>query len=338
MSTVTATKQTKTTSSEPQEFPLVYELSRREKSAWVLKDQHNNKPQNKHRDINCAKILFVEMRSRWNGGKGKGEIEIQYVPGAPTIFVNDYTNGKGELCKGLKSLNYDLKGDDYRRAVQEDIKFVDGYLYLENYGGNNNPILLEYMYHHGSNEMAPNFVKKRNMNTMFLFKPMVKEKKAAAQLDNMDVEMEAMTLFNKLRLTGGENPAYDTAKLNAILGMLQEGQGLSENESAAKMLLIRPLIKNKPVEFMKLYNDTMKDCNLRIATGVSLKVIEIEPKEAKIKITGMEPIAIPLSKEKRDENVEALIFYFLGDESGRILYSQFKGEVEAKKIEALSKQ
>jgi len=332
MSSTTAAKPSKNTASEATELPLVYEVSRREKSNWIPKDK------NRKKEINCAKLMVLDVRSRWYSGPAKGEVEIQYVPGAPTIFVNDYLNEKGELMPGLKKLGYDLKGEDYRRAVQEDIKFVDGYLFLENYGGRNNMTLLQYMHHHGSNEGSPNFTRKRNMNTMFLFKPMVKEKKAAAQLDTMEDDLDALKLFSALRVKKDNDFEYDTAKINAILGMLQEGQSLGDNESAAKMLIIRPFVKNKPVQFMKLYNDTMNEYGKTIALGVQLKVIDVTAKEAVIKITGMELINIPFSKEKRDENIEDMIFYFLGTEKGSILYNQIRGEVDQKKIAALSGQ
>lgn len=312
--------------------PLIYELSKRGSSSWVKKGTEKDKnPQH----LNCAKSILLEVRTKWNAGPGQGEIEIQYVPGAPTIFVNNYVDANGEKQKGLRELGYDLKGEDLRRAVEENIKFVNGFLYLETYGGLDNKTLLDFIEHHSSNEGSPNFKVKRNMNTMFLFKPLVKEKQAANQLENLEIENEAHNLFTNLRTKAGKGFEYDTAKIDAILGILEIGNGLQSNESSQKMLLIAPYIKNS-VKFMKVYNEAIENYKTTIKLAVTTKVIVFGKGEVKIHITNVTPvITFELAKTTKDEQTEELVFHFLGTESGRITYSQLIGEVENKKLEAL---
>lgn len=312
------------------DLPLVYELSTRGKSQWQKRVTEKD---NRRKEINCAKIIAVDVRSKWNAGPKMGLIEIQYVPGAPTIFKNDYVDANGERQPGLISLKYDLK-EEYRRAVEEDIKFVDGMLFLENYGGKGNLTLLNYMHHHGSNEASPNFKRAKNMNTMFLFKPQMKEKKAATQLDNLEIENEAHNLFTRLRTKTAKGFDYDVAKIDAILGILNIGGEYRENESSQKMLAIKPYI-NAPVKFMKAYNDSIEEYQKTINLATQFKALVIKGKEAKIAITGVAPLTIELSNDSREKNVEELIFNFMGTESGKITYQQLLGEVDAKKIEAL---
>ncbi len=319
----------KNTDSSGIEYPLVYEVSKRGKSSWTPKDK------SRHTTINTAKNFFLDVRSKTKIEGRVGEVEIQYVPGAPTIFVNDWKEG-GVEYKGLKSLGYDLKGDDYRRAKEENIRFVNGILYLENYGGQGNVTLCQFMHHHGMNEGAPGYKRNPRMQSMFLFKPLVKEKKAVASLDSLEVEQIAINLFAGLRKKAGDTFEYDTAKIDAILGMLNEGGGLQDNESSEKMLLIKPFVYAGAAKFMKLYEDTINEYKMVINMATTLKVLTIGEKKAEVKIRQIQPIVIELNNESREANIEALIFHFLGTEMGKITYSQLVGEVEAKKIEALA--
>lgn len=334
MSTTTLEKPiAKDTDKEP---VLLYELVRRIKSSWKPNVKKGN---TRMKDISTAKWMTLDVRSRYNGGPGVGMVEIQYVPGAPTIRRNDYVDAGGNQQKGLISLygREHLDIELFKRASMENLRFVDGIFFLDQYGGASNTILLEFISHHEMNQAAPNFKVGRNHNTLFLFKPLEKEKKATADLDTIEMEMNAMSILNSLFTKKGENTTYDTAKINAILGLLQEGGGLGSNESGQKVLLIRSFVHKNPAGFLKAYNDTIEEYGKTVKLATQFKVLTISGKEAVVKITSQEPQKIELKSAKYDENVEALIFHFLGTPDGDILFSQMQAEIENQRIEALKK-
>lgn len=324
------------------EYPLIYELSQRGTSQWKRRGTENSKnPQ----IINCAKSIMLEVRSKWNAGKDRngrnlGEVEIQYVNGAPTIFVNDYVDKDGNKQPGLRTLygNEALKGELLRVASEEGgtgIKFENGLLYVEKYGGRENRTLCEFLAHHASNEGAPNFARKRNMNTMFLFRPLVKEKKAANQLEHLELANEVSNLYTALRTKNGKVFEYDTVKINALCAIFNTGGGLMVNESSQKMLALMPYTKDV-VKFMEIYNASMKEYTTTVNLAMKFGIISLKEKEAKIKITNVTPFSIELHKSKKDENIEELIYHFLGDQAGEVTYTQIVSEVEDKKMEALN--
>lgn len=318
---------------------LVYELSTQYKSSWTP----NPKNKNKHRkDIKTAKFLSIAMESRWNGGKGVGELKTQYVQGAPTIFVNDYVEGN-EHKKGLRSLYGQdaLTTELKRQSIEEDIKFVDGILFLEHYGGAANKALIDFIEHHEFNENAPNYKMKRNMNSIFKFKPLLKEKKAAAEVGQIDVEFEAYKLLNSLSNEKGGKREYDTNKINAILGIFGEGGDLDENQSGDKLLLLRAFVKRNASGFLAAYKEAIAEYEKALKVAISLKVVTLEPKAkgASIKLTGIEePFKVELNSEKEGENFNDLILYFLGTTEGKMRWEQVLVESDTKRIEVLGKK
>ncbi len=331
-STATLSKK-QSTANLSDEQPLVYELSTQVVSGWVPKKKEHKKA------IKTTKYTALDTRSRYDAGK-EGMLETQYVPGAATIHLNNVADKDGNIQKGLLETygREALRGELYRQAVQEDIKFVDGILFLEHYGGLSNQRLVDFINNHQFNEGGRNFKRNGRMNPLFLFRPILKEKKAAASLDKLDVEFSAYELLKSLSSENGKTREYDTAKINAILNILQEGLELADNESGQKLLLIRSFIHRNAVAFMEVYNDAVNESTEAIKVATSVGAVTFTDKAASIKVGDLLPINIDLKKTKREDQIEELSFYLIGTQEGRILNMQIGAEVEKKKIEALGKK
>lgn len=315
------------------ELPLVYEVSKRSASQWK---QKNPDPRRQAKTINSAKIINLSVKSRWRAGGNLGNVDTQYVPGAPTIFVNDYVDAQGNVQPGLKKLypGGELEREQYNRGVKAGICFVDGYLFLENFGGKDNRLLLEFVYHHALNEGGPNFLLQRDLNSVLLFKPFQPEKKAELSLVNMEKERDGMNLFFSARSPSGE---YHVEKLNALLGMYGLGGGLSFEENAQKMQLLAPYAKLNPAKFADDWAKETEEYRVSIGVATSLGVLAFTSKDVKMNIGSEMVNLVSLNSAKADDANESLIYYFMGTEAGKRDYSRMTGEIEVQKIAKLSK-
>lgn len=315
-----------------EEYPLVYEISRRSASQWK---QKNPDPRKQAKVINSSKINIITMRSRWNGGPRVGNVDIQYVPGAPTIFKRDYVDASGTIQPGLEKLysKAELDGEQYRRAVQLGVQFVDGYLFLENFGGKDDPLLAKYIYLHAMNEGRPDFKMSRDLNAMFVFKPFMPEKKAELSLEHFDLQLEALNLLGSVRNGKG---VYNQEKLNALMGIFNLG-GFEISENAQKMQALALYLRPDPTRFLKTYTDITQEYRMTIGIAQKLGIIAFTSKDVKMKIGAETRALFELKGEKGEDNTESLVYYLLGDEKGKQDYSMLCGEVDVKKVEALKR-
>lgn len=316
------------------EYPLAYELSRRNKSLWRPDEKQWRKQKINHnpKDINAPLTMALSLRSRWNAGPTKGNVEIMYIPDAPTIFVGDYIDTEGSLQPGLKKLYSDLQTEQYRRAVRESISFIDGFLFLESYGGKNNRNLLEYVYHHALNESNPNYKRTKDLNPQLLFKPFLPEKKAEFSLEKFDKETAAISLLASTRDKKGN---FITSKLNALCGVFGIGGGLGPDDNNQKFEMLIPRMKGNPASFLNEYEAATDEHSLTIKMAQQFGLLALTTKDAKLMLPTDSRTIYEFKDEKAAEREEAIIFYFLGGENGKRDYSLLCGEVENKKIAAL---
>lgn len=315
-----------------EDLPLIYEVITRNKSQWRPKKVQNKKSP----DINIAGRINLSVSSKWNAGGRRGDVRIQYVPGAPTIFINDYVDVDGNVQPGLKKLGYDLEKRDYERAVKEGICFVNGILFLENYGGKDNRNLLEYVYYHALHEGAPNFKKTRNLTSMLTFRALVAEKKAAKPLENLETEVEAMNLFGSIRFVNPDGTfTYNVPKLNAILGIYDEGGGLGPEDYNQKLAALLPYFRKSPMAFLNEYKKHIQEYDAAIKMAQTFNVLTIASKEVKLKSGTSNTTIKTFSKEDKKTNIEDLIFHFMGNPQGQNDYNVLIAETEKAKITAL---
>ena len=310
------------------DYPLVYEIDKRSASQWK---QKNPDPRKAPKVINSSKIMTLAIRSKWRAGDKIGNVDIQYVPGAPTIFVNDYVDAAGNVQPGLKRLypNGELENEQYRRGIQAGVCFVDGYLFLENFGGKDNRLLREFVYHHALNTGNPNYKPQRDINGMLLFRPFQAEKKAEVSLESWNREMEGTNLLFTARDGKG---VYDPIKLNAFLSVYGVGGDLGPNDYNQKMQLLIPYVKHNPVKFIDEFEKMSNDCRLTIGTAENLGVLITTSKDVKLKVGKDIRTIKSFDKEDADKRIESLIYYFLGDPAGQRDLGIISEENEVQKL------
>lgn len=283
--------------------------------------------------INAPLLSMLSLRSRWNAGPTKGNVEIQYVPGAPTIFKGDYIDATGELQPGLRKLfGVDLDKEQYRRASDEKIGFVDGYMFLDNFGGAGKQNLLAFVFHHALNEGSPNYKRTKDLNGQLLFKPFLPEKKAKFSMDKFDLESAAVTLLSNVRDGKGN---FIQMKLNALCGIFGVGGGLGPDENNQKFELLIPKMKSNPASFLETYKESTEEHRMSIKMAQQFGLLAFTSKDAKLTLPTESRSIYEFTEEKAAEREDAVINYFLGGEKGRQDYSILCGEVENKKILAL---
>lgn len=317
------------------ELPMVYEVSRRTKSQWEEKNPGRNP-----KVINSTKNTSLAVRSKFNAGGRVGSVSIQYVPGAPTIFVNDYVDVEGKIQPGLKKLypNGELESEQYSRAVKEGIKFVDGRLFLAHFGGEDNRILREYVYHHALNQGHPSFKPNPFSHPALAFRPFNPEKKAEISLGSLEVQADGLALFFSVRTKKGDTITYDTDKLNALLGMYELGAELTGEANHQKMELLMPYVKANPAKFHEDFEKETAEVRIAIAVATKLGVLAFTSKDAKLNIGAKIDTILEFKTQKDVDRTEALTYHFLGASEGKRHYSAMTGEIEVQKIAQLSKK
>lgn len=314
----------------------IFELTNRSKSQWVKKGtQHSANP--KH--LNAPREYTLPIRSRVFLGEGKGYAETQYVPGADTIFVNDIKDARGNVVsKGLKTQGYDLRAE-YERAIGLNIKFMFGLLDLKKYG--DDPLLLEFVKNHEDNMESDANTKKGGRDPRkiqsFNFAPLRKEERAQKAIETLEDDAAAMEFLTKLRRKKNDGYEYNVAVINAVCHIFEIHQAYMDGAPAQKVEALIQLGKRNGAGFIKAIRETVDEYRVNIAKATTLGVLHIGSKEAKLQ-TGTDLISVKLfAGEEREENIEALIYHFIGDDKGRQNYSQMCGESDLKQAESLRK-
>jgi hypothetical protein len=317
------------------EYPVAYELCRRNKSLWRPNEKQWRKQRVTHapKDINAPLTMALSLHSRCNAGPTKGNVEIMYVPNAPTIFRRDYIDAAGNLQPGLEKLyGASLDTEQYRRGIKEGIVFTDGFLFLNNFGGINNRVLLEYVYHHALNEGGPKFERTKDLNPQLLFKPFLPEQKAEFSLEKFDKETAAIALIASVRDKKGH---FIPEKLNALCGVFNLGGGLGPDENNQKFEQLIPRMKGNPSTFLSTYEEATEDHRMTVKMAQQFGLLAITAKDAKMMLPDDSRTIYEFKDEKAAEKEEAIIFYFLGGVNGKRDYSILCGEVENKKMSTL---
>lgn len=323
-----------------------FELINRSPSAYVKKGTERwSNPD----VLNSPKFKMLTVRSYYCLGDGKGYTQTQYVIGAPTIFMEDLyrdendqlhsmsekqqTGWKMEL--GLKSLKYDL-AFEYRRSIAKNLGFEFGILSLDKYG--DDPTLIEYVKNHEDNIEAPNAqYNKRGKSNIWNFRCINQNKKAAAKLDTLDTETDMLNFISSMRTRQKDDSyTYTEGNRNAIDAVMRlydmvGGPDMGYNE---KLLAIKGVASQDPVKFMMLTDSALEDIRMEIATGVTMKILELGKdaylitgdkgtKNNKRKLCGLENDDVKMHPDE-------VAFYFLTT-GGAIDYRDFTLLLEAAK-------
>lgn len=301
-----------------------------------------------------GKSMSVNPKSRLFLGKGNGFMPIQYVPGADTIYENDYyvdkegalvcgsitedeAKKKGYTKKlGLKSQGYNLK-EEYARAMELDIKFENGILYLDKYA--DDPMLVKFMQENELNIQAPRAKENRNPHrlTMFMFEPMVAELDAlkSKKVVDFDGNVEAMLLVKGLRTQRPDKSySYNEIKMDALLAITEQGIGLAAGQVAQKFEILAQMAQRAGAAFYQVVTEQINETIATIQTAIELEVLAFSGAEAKMVKDGAKTSVYTVQKTapSSTDMVEELAWYFIGNNIGQAGYSVLCTELEAAKL------
>lgn len=244
---------------------------------------------------------------------GVGRRRIQYIPNAPTLFIDDYTDGDGKKQPGLNSLKYNID-EGYREATQMKIRFNHGLLKLADYEGD--PLLAEFLRIHPDNVDSPY----HNKNSkLFAFKALNKEENAKEKLKPIETEHEAVGLVLALRKKepgAGKDKKYiyDLPRIDAYLRLMGIGSGIAEAAEEQKIELLVAAARKSPAEFLETIEEGANEYHMAIGSAVKMKVIEYNKKEAKF--AAEDKAFIVFDKDSKSEPNDQLMFYFLTPDKG----------------------
>lgn len=320
-----------------QSLTTVFELVNRSNSQWVKRGTEKS-PNPRH--MNAPNTCLLPMRSRVSMGAGKGYRQTMYVIGANTHYMDDIQvvglDGKMETKKGLRS-QYPNLNEEYAKSVGLGIKFKFGKLDLKEYG--DDPILLDFVNEHEDNTEGP-FAKDRNdrrKSTQFNFKPLRLEEKSIKRLDTLDADAEALDMVKRLRKADSKGGfTYDTDRIDALLNIMDEGNGMKPGENSQKLEILVSMAKRNGAAFMDIVNSSMEEYKINIALAQGFKVLLVTSQEAKVTIGSKATEVFKFTDPKGKNNDEQLILFFMS-KKGQPHYDAMVQETETQKALELKK-
>lgn len=332
MNTV-AIKLPKSKRSQPKPHERKFELISRSKSGWVKKGTENSA--NPMR-LNSAASYPLPMRSRRYLGEGNGYAQTQYVPGADTIYLDDWANSEGEVRSGLRNQKYDLE-KEYARAAALGVAFKFGILDLNKYG--EDPLLLDFILNHEDNVDTEVHTDKGGRDVRksqrFNFKLLRQEEKAKRQLASLEEDVEAMIMVGKLRYKKDDKFVYNQELINALSVIFEIPGSFGAEDPNQKMTALVALAKRNGAGFLEAIKEVVDEHRMGIADAIKYGVLTISTKEAKIMIGAEQNAIKKMNGSTEDGRIEELTYFFIGDVKGRQNYSQIVGETEIKKAQSV---
>lgn len=336
----------------------IYILSHTKDSLWI-KEGTGGDTGTPAQKMHTCNIMFLPVTSQLYLGKDKGYMPTMYVVGANTHYVEDYwedKSGKAFFDKISreegKELGYEYRpglraiyGEEKLRKEEANSKrlgihFKNGQLILSTYG--DYPVLRRFVNEHEQNNMAPNAAENRNPQRLklFMFEPLVKESKAAKGkvVEQWDDNVSAILFVDKLRTKTAGGYEYNEAALDAVISIIQEGGALAQGEVNQKFEIAAKAAKVDGALFMSMVNSEMSDYRMEIGKATDLNVLEYTATQAKLLVDDKKVILTTFKNGTKKEDVlDELVFYFLGDAKGKSDFKELKRASETAKIKALSK-
>ena len=315
----------------------VFVLDRKGSSQWMAKARgwtrdNPRAEQNNPKRMNVPKHAFLAMESYQNMGPGLGNVPTAYIPGAPTYFVNDYVDKDGKLQPGLKTLKYDLH-EGRRRACKLGIKFINGVLYGDIYGIQDDKILQEFILHHDWFMDQEGWKRDPRKLGQLNFRRLNVEKEAEKPIEVFETKANAMALVLSLyKQKADKSYEYNTAKIDAILGVFGEGLNLKADDIKQKIKILAAFAEHDSANFLQVWEDAIENYAILIKTAQTKQVnlLTITGKEAKLNLAALENkrvIATFQPGATTESQIETLIFYFMGSPIGRNDWNQLSTEV-----------
>jgi hypothetical protein len=312
-----------------QDLPTVYVLSNSENSKRGPIRQDTVGTRNP-KYLNSSKLYALSMTSRRYLGEGKGYVATQYIPGADTIYVNDYTDTDGKVRQGLKSQGYNM---DLGReqATKMNIGFEFGVMDLKKFGGE--PALLEFVATHESNsesESGKNGMKNPSVVKLHRFKPLKKEENAKTRSANFEDDMAGFEIVKGLRSPNkGGGYDYNENKLNAIYNILGLTQQISASEPNQRFEMILRVCQQGASQFAELVTDGIKDTEILLGKAIASQVVVLTSAGAGMIKEGIPVEFAKFPKGTKEEGrITALAYMLLGDPELKAAFGTIQAETE----------
>lgn len=286
---------------------------------------------NSNRQVHFSYPLtwILPVTSRHYLGAGQGYVPTQYIPGANTIFVEDYIDDDGKQQLGLKSQKYDLLAEA-NRAKGIAIKFEKGLLDLRKYGSN--PTLTLFLNTHESNSESPAGMNKNaTINRIHTFAPLKAEEKAVKRSVKFEDSMDAMDIVRSLRTKDGDKAyKYNEAKLHAIVTIMGFTQKLGPNDLAQRFETVMMAATANPLEFKEIVETGLAAVETMIAKAIATDILTMSATNVKMKLPNTEAVEIYKFKSevKADQRTQALAYHLLGNPEAKSHRQSIQAEVE----------
>lgn len=281
--------------------------------------------------LNSSRFMALNMTSRRYLGEGLGYEDTQYVPGADTIYVNDYLDMDGKPRLGLRSQGYDLN-KMREQAMKLNIGFKHGLLNLNEFGGD--PALLEFLATHESNsesEAGKNAVRNRQVVRLVTFRPLRAEANAAKRTQRFEEAFAGMEILASLRTKKADDTfVYNTAKMNAVYSILDLPQKITASEPSQRFEEIMRICMQNPEEFAEIVNDSIKDTEIMLGKAIAAGALTLTAKSATFKYdekTSEDIMKFGAGVEK-ERQITELAYHLLGDPAMKAKYNSIKATTE----------
>lgn len=293
---------------------LIFEVAYRQDSS-MIKTEVGGTRLNKEVAINTSKSRSIPFTSRMVINADGQAVQTQWIPGANTIFVNDYLLEDGSKMPGLRSLGYDLK-EELRKVSAKPLLFdATGYLYAETYSPD--PMLGYFLQTHDYNQDAPFKSKAGGVISFLMFKQVKREVKNQKTLERIVAKGDIMKEIYSLYETTPSGIVYNTTKINAIAALLGISGQLAEPSDRYNAIV--QIGEGNTGNYKTLVEGGLNELKLDLGKAVMHKVLSVGKDNVKM-VTEGKPVVILTFKEGEDGLTE-LCYHILGNDGGKKLLS-----------------
>lgn len=286
-----------------------FSLTNRRKSSTSRKGEYSN-GNRVSENLDSAASFRFPIACSIKRKDGNGMVRMQWIPNAPTIYVDDLVDETGKVIEqGLLSRGWTEEKIRESRVLayrRKDAVFKFGELHLSTDG--ENAELVRYLKECSFHVDGQNFIP--NKANIYHFKTVDAEKVSEKELGKkLGVETQVKEFLKLLAAQVGKQWHYDVERIDAIVDIFNLGSGIKKEDYASKTLAIVSFAESNPMEFLEIYNSKTKLYNLHIAQAKEMMVIEI--KDKKVSFVDSKKTFLELKGRNDDERTEELVSYFL---------------------------
>lgn len=308
---------------------LTYEVSTRHNSTLVKKgngvvDYKEATP------VNTSRRRFIPVTSKVVINTDGITMDAQYVPGQPTIFLNDYVDHKGIKQKGLRSLGVDLK-EAYGQAMKKPLYFDErGFLEVGKY--HPDQALVYFLMTHPYNDDAPFKNPAIGVVNFLKFKQVKKDVQQKKAEDNFLLRDSIMKEVFSLYTETNGGISYNEVKISAIAKIL--GIDGKHPNMVDRYGYIRHFAESNAKEYGQSIAKGLSDVKIDLAKASQYKIITIGKSDAKILREG-KLISI-CQVTSAEAGMDEVAYWMLGAEGGSKVLNEIIDSIRTAQIVSAS--